>query len=342
MMHLRLLSSVAALLLLLGFKPSSARAEVGDFRDSGIAVAGDSLDSMLDGIHEKRQGDFTVQVLKVKVLRIDVEPIKTFSEKAFRKSGAVAGATYAIATHLTCKSEVDAQVFQGQKTNWYLFEKEKLFAYDNHYFGWRCVVDDQFKPAPLAQADTERKLLDWLDQKFPKSVMHVVHVYRRGIRYARIGRTEEAEALLKTGDSGFDVAFKGGVRREGGRTRETADDNDRAQSREQLVKEIAAAHGRIARGEDHLEDEGQLDQRMSVGQPTDEDRLAMAAETERRDREQKEKWEREKANRKYMEVGGGWVRVDDWRVERGPREGETFFSFDEMKKIKAERKASKK
>ena len=44
----------------------------------------------------------------------------------------------------------------------------------------------------------------------------------------------------------------------------------------------------------------------------------------------------------YMEVGGGWVRVDDWRVKRGPREGETFFSFDEMKKIKAERKASKK
>jgi hypothetical protein len=339
-MHHRLLSSVATLSLLLGLHASSATAEIGDFRDSGAAVAGDSLASMLDGIHEKRQGDFTVQVLKVKVLRIDVEPVEVFSEKAFRESGAVDGATYAIATHLTCSSQVDTQTVQGQKTNWYLFEDEKLFAFDNHNFGWHCVVIDQFKPASLAKAATERKLLDWLDRKFPKSGVSKLQIFGRGIRYARVGRVEDAEGLLKTGDSAFNTTSTGNVRREGGRTLKTADKNDRARSRERLVKEIAAAHGRIARGEDHLEDEGVLDPRMRGGEPTDKDRLAMAAETERRDQERKEKWELEKANRMYMEVGGGWVRVDDWRVERGPRDGETFVGFDEMKRIKAERKAN--
>ena len=41
----------------------------------------------------------------------------------------------------------------------------------------------------------------------------------------------------------------------------------------------------------------------------------------------------------FMEVKGGWIRVDDWRVQRGPREGKRFITYDDIMKIKAERSA---
>lgn len=45
--------------------------------------------------------------------------------------------------------------------------------------------------------------------------------------------------------------------------------------------------------------------------------------------------------RKFVQTsGGGWMRVEDKLLEAGPAEGETWYGFEEMQAVKAERKAS--
>ena len=66
------------------------------------------------------------------------------------------------------------------------------------------------------------------------------------------------------------------------------------------------------------------------------------ANAKRRDRELEEKFEREKGKRLFVEINGGWVLVEGYRLRQGPREGETFVSYEEMVRIKAERAAEGK
>jgi len=320
--------------------PPSAVAD-SDFGESGIAVLGDSLSSVLEGIRGKRHGEYMQQVLKVKVLRTDVTPFEVYSEKAFEKAGPESGATYAVVTHVACHSEVELRRYESRKSNWYMFEDENLVAFDNHIFGWRCAVFDQFFPATIARAETERRLTAWMEKKFPRSNVHVRQLYTRGIAYARFGRVADAEAMLSTGDEGFDVADKLAIRREGRNTLKVAGDAERASAREGLVVEIANAKRRILEGRPHLA--APLPGASTLPQQlTDADRKALAADAERRDRELKEKFERERDKRLFVEVNGGWVIVEGYRLRQGPREGETFVTYEEMLRIKAERAAEGK
>jgi len=324
-------------LVLATVSPSTPSAAAdSDFGESGIAVLGDSLSSILEGIRGKRQGEYMLQILKVKVLRTDVTPFEVYSEKAFKKTGPESGATYAVVTHVACRSEVELKRYESRKSNWYMFEDENLAAFDNHIFGWRCVVFDQFFPATIARAKTERRLSEWMEKNFPRSNIHVHQLYTRGITYARFGRVADAEAMLSAGDEGLDVADKFTIRREGRNTLKVAGDTERASAREGLVVEIANAKRRILEGRPHLA--APLPNASILSQQlTDADRKALAADAERRDREFKEKFEREKDKRLFVEVKGGWVLVDGYRLRQGPREGETFVTYEEMVRIKAER-----
>ncbi len=338
-------SRLAFLLLVVVITVSSdavmSQAETGDFRDSGYVVAGDGLMSILDGIHAKRQGDFTQRALKVQVLRTDVVPFRVYSEKAFRKAGAQAGGSYAIISHLNCRSEVDQERYEGGKTNWYMFEKDKLIAYDNNIFAWRCVVSNQFRPAPITQGETELKLRGWVAKNFPKGVFHRVVAYKQGVRYARIGRVEDAESSLAEGDARFQGSNDHIVRREGRRTIRISDEEDAQRWRKRLVKEIAAAHERIAGGHAHFIDQ-ETNFPSSHSEETEQDRKQTAGDIARRDQEEHERWEREKDSRLFVEVKGGWVRVEGWRLRQGPREGERFLTYSEMMELEAERKAKGK
>jgi hypothetical protein len=338
----RTILAITLALVLATVSPSSPSAAAdSDFGESGIAVLGDSLGSVLEGIRGKRHGEFMQQVLKVKVLRTDVTPLEVYSEKAFKKTGSESGATYAVVTHVACRSEVELKRYEGRKSNWYMFEDEILVAFDNHIFGWRCVVFDQFFPATIARAETERRLTAWMEKNFPRSNIHVHQLYTRGIAYARFGRVAEAEAMLSAGDEGLDVASKSAIRREGRNTLKVAGDAERASARKNLVVEIANAKRRIQEGRPHLE--APLPNSSTAPQQlTDADREALAADAERRDREIEEKFEREKDERLYVEVKGGWILVDGYRLRQGPREGETFVTYEEMVRIKAERAAEGK
>ena len=56
-------------------------------------------------------------------------------------------------------------------------------------------------------------------------------------------------------------------------------------------------------------------------------------------REAAARFEHGKATWMFVETrGGGWVRVDGYRLKAGPRDGEIWHTFDEMQRISAERK----
>ena len=59
-----------------------------------------------------------------------------------------------------------------------------------------------------------------------------------------------------------------------------------------------------------------------------------------RDSEASERFEKESVTRKFAQTsGGGWVRVEGERLKAGPTPGETWYGFEEMQRIKAEREA---
>lgn len=60
-------------------------------------------------------------------------------------------------------------------------------------------------------------------------------------------------------------------------------------------------------------------------------------EIERADRQRRAEWERQKATRVYAETTSGFVRVDGYRLRNGPKEGERWYSYEEMMELKAER-----
>jgi hypothetical protein len=63
-------------------------------------------------------------------------------------------------------------------------------------------------------------------------------------------------------------------------------------------------------------------------------------DAERRDGESAERFRKANADRLFAETpGGGWMRVEGARLEAGPKQGETWYGFEDMQRIKAERKA---
>ena len=82
-------------------------------------------------------------------------------------------------------------------------------------------------------------------------------------------------------------------------------------------------------------------QRSGLGR-TEAEKKELQEDAIRRDLEGPERFARENASRMFAETpGGGWMRVEGERLEAGPDEGETWHNFEDMQRIKAERKAKK-
>lgn len=73
---------------------------------------------------------------------------------------------------------------------------------------------------------------------------------------------------------------------------------------------------------------------------TEAEKRELKEDAERRDRETAQRFERDNASRMFEQTpGGGWMRVESDRLEAGPGKGETWYNFEDMQRIKAERKA---
>jgi predicted aspartyl protease len=81
-----------------------------------------------------------------------------------------------------------------------------------------------------------------------------------------------------------------------------------------------------------------------AGEPpalTPEQRQAQAAELEANEQAELESWKRARDERLYMEMDGSWQVIDGPRRRLGPKPGETWVTYDEMRRIMQERAAGK-
>lgn len=213
-------------------------------------AAGASLAETLASLVGERTTDALVQARDVRVLRIDVEPwlpVPTGEARAGRVAPAP-GAIYAVVASFNCQSRVNRQRFYGEKTGWYLLPDGRLAAWDHYAFGDACTMHDFFEPATGTLVDQEKRVIAWMHEKAPRSVVHAGEIYAKGIAYARVGRIDDARASLVAGDAAFDATTDHKILLEGGRDeRYTADRAAlRGGGREALVQAIADAEARSA------------------------------------------------------------------------------------------------
>jgi hypothetical protein len=211
---------------------------------------GASLHETLAGIYSPPRGDWRRLIHRLAVLEVGAGGARELSAEELDAALAEDRvADYGVVAALGCQSEYATQMFLGEKVAWFLFDQNRLVAYDSIDFAERCVVVNEFKPATKALAERERAVVAFRDASFPKSMEHVIEFYRKGFEYLRVGRVADARAMLERGDAGFDVAQRGEhhVEFEGpSRSVRIADEGDTAKARDLLVRGLAKAEGAAA------------------------------------------------------------------------------------------------
>lgn len=211
---------------------------------------GASLHETLAGIYSPPRGDWRRLIHRLGVLEFGAAGARELSKAEIDAALAEDRVgDYGVVVALGCQSEYASQVFVGEKVAWFLFEANRLVAYDSIDFAERCVVVNEFKPAKKALAERERAVVAFRDAGFPKSMEHVIDFYRKGFEYLRVGRVADARAMLERGDAGFDVAQRGErhVEFEGpSRSVPVADEAKTEKARDLLVRGLAKAEGEAA------------------------------------------------------------------------------------------------
>ena len=214
---------------------------------------GASLHETLAGIYSPPRGDWNRLIHKLAVLELGEGGARELSKSELDAVlGEDRAGDYAVVAALGCQSEYALQgSVRGEKVAWFLFDDNRLMAYDSVDFAERCTVMAEFKPASKELAERERAVVAWRDASFPKSMEHVIDFYQKGFAYLRVGRVADARAMLERGDAGFDIAARGEhhVEFEGpSRSVRIADKADTAKARDLLVRGLAKAEGKPAPG----------------------------------------------------------------------------------------------
>ncbi len=209
------------------------------------------LHETLAGLYAPNDFDYRLLVGKLSVLRVSddaaVELSKEEIEAALDKPAG--GDSYAVVAVLDCRSQIDTRMWRGQKVSWLLLHQGRLSAWDVHEWAHRCVVRNQFRPAPVQRADLEGQVTGFRDRRFPRSMGHAVEYYAKGVKYTLAGRVEAAEEMLALGDQTFDSTDSRRVKFE--RQSEklaTAGDRETAFARGELVRGIGSLRTADAAG----------------------------------------------------------------------------------------------
>jgi hypothetical protein len=205
---------------------------------------GASLHEALAGLYAPPTADYRRFVSKLDVLRIaEGGPTKLAPAEIDAAIDAGAADTFAVVATLGCRSEVDLEIYSGEKVGWMLLPEGKLASWDLPEYTDRCVVSNAFQPGDASLADLEKQVAAYRDANFPRSMAHVGEYYQKGLAYVAVGRIADAEAMLAAGDRGFDVGTRGEqiVRFDTPRGVQLADSADVAALRRRLATELVKA-----------------------------------------------------------------------------------------------------
>lgn len=205
-----------------------------------------TVSETLDSIVAPRTTNALVTTRDVRVLRIDADPWQEIPINDV-KSGRYApspSARYAIVASLNCQAHVDLARYYAEELSWYLLPAGRLAAWDHHDFGDACTMLFEFEPARGDQIADEKHLLEYVKKSFPSSVIHPNELYGQGLAYTRVGRLDDAQAMLEAGDRGFDVTADEKIdTNQGYDKRYTGDRAKMRNLRGQLVHALAQARG---------------------------------------------------------------------------------------------------
>jgi hypothetical protein len=145
-------------------------------------------------------------VRRLEILRIDTDPWQEIEFSELR-SGAFTSSSsqgYVVIADFVCQGRVELQSYRGEKVAYYLLPDNRLQGYDHYQFIEACTVYNDFLPATGDAISLERATLAWVEGRYPKSMLHVTEVFRKGIAYAKVGRVDDAKRMLALGVQGFD------------------------------------------------------------------------------------------------------------------------------------------
>ena len=87
----------------------------------------------------------------------------------------------------------------AQHVDWTLLRDNRLDAYDRFDLRDNCRPSSDYGPAVGDRIETERKLVAYKNRLFPNARAFEMDMYWRGILLAKVGRVDDAEALLEAG-----------------------------------------------------------------------------------------------------------------------------------------------
>ena len=155
-----------------------------------------------------------------------------------RSSAAAPATDYAVVASLHCASSDGATEFMRGSIVWYLLPQNQLAAWDHDEFKPGCAVSNQFEPARGPLIETERALLKRAGLPLPAGAAGAAEYYQKGLAFLRAGRRDDANTMLRAGDSSGEAGFEV-------RARFNAPHTDPGQSRDEarsaLVRELGGA-----------------------------------------------------------------------------------------------------
>jgi hypothetical protein len=199
------------------------------------------LEETVASLYAPPTGGYQLVIQKLTIVQTDVAPWKEISA-AELESGAVASSDahdYAVAALVWCQSEVDLQRYVGTRASWYLLPKDRMTFYDHHDFTERCAVADAYLPATGDAIEVERKLIREVTSTMTREPTNRIELYEKGIALAKVGRIDEAKAMLAAGDATSDPTEQEAAPRfDPGRAVSTTKESDSQRARRTLVEAL--------------------------------------------------------------------------------------------------------
>ena len=150
---------------------------------------------------------------------------------------AAAGESYGVLALTYCGS-ADSRV---EFTSWYLVSDQGLVAWDHYSYLDQCIYTNAFQPATGERVAQERALTDRRTQAFPRFPEADTFFYAKGIRYAQVGRVDDAKRMLAQGDENVTAGVDGAKSEFGSNRNILYNRSTDTATRQTLVDAIATA-----------------------------------------------------------------------------------------------------
>jgi hypothetical protein len=188
----------AALGLSLALALSLAGCASGPEESAPVAIAlGLPLEEVLAALRADGAPGTRVRLEETRLLRVDVAPYEVLDEEQARDPGFAV----ALMAGRTCGFREGLSSSEWERGSWFLFRGGRLIAVDHDRFGERCAITLLYEPAPKDEAATGRALTRWITQRYPGDLDDLDGRADRAEAWIRVGRYEEARAVIQALDN---------------------------------------------------------------------------------------------------------------------------------------------